>query len=107
MQVHLSRSPVAGGEQEEYVIFGRTAQRAQLLAIIFWQKRDDLPVAWSGDEYEKFTLFGKHEQLLEALRRDQEGLGTFDELSGWTIIPATPEDMAEWTIYRAPDDDVR
>lgn len=85
MKVFLSKCPSSNGF-EELVIFADSETRANELFAHFWFKIDELPVAFSGDEYEKWKCFGTMAQLHTAQRAGKEGLGTWDELTGWTIL---------------------
>ena len=86
MMVLFKSTPEAG--DEEFVIFADTPERATELFANFWFRRDALPITFGGDEYEKWSLFGTKAELQAAQRLGREGMGTWDEVSGWTILPA-------------------
>lgn len=87
MQMFVMRGIAGDDEREEYVIFARDAARASNMSAQFWLHRDELPVQWAGEDWEVYRLFGTGDQLEAAFALDEEGLGIFDELIGWRILP--------------------
>lgn len=83
-----------GLDEDEFIIFAPNQRRALEIYASFINIRVDL-AGWTGEEWERFKVSGRPEQLRKALDRGQEGLGIFDLEHGWVILPPdwnSPED---------------
>ena len=71
----------------EFVIFAKSHSRSAQLLVGFQMIYKDLGNQWHREAWEAWEAAGNEEHLTEALARGEEGLGAYDALKGWTIIP--------------------
>lgn len=82
-----SEGPNDFDDNFEFVIFARSHIRSVQLLVGFQLIYRTLLDQWHPEEWEAWEVAGTEEHLTEALTRGVEGLGAYDHINGWTIIP--------------------
>jgi hypothetical protein len=72
---------------DEFPIFGHTEQRVIDLMHRFVSHLEALPEEFDGKDFDRWSKMGNRSELDEAIARNEEGLGTYDPATGWTIHP--------------------
>jgi len=71
----------------EFVIFAESRIRSAQLLVGFQLIYRALPDTWHPYIWENWETYGIKEQLTRVLAAGVEGLGIFDPVRGWEIIP--------------------
>lgn len=87
----MAMSIIATPIGDELVIFAQSRERATAMGLRFLTIVSELPDAWHGDEASRAHKQATLEQLNTVLDDRIEGLGLYDEGSGWTVWPLPVE----------------
>lgn len=76
---------------DELVIFAKTAERVMAVNIRFMSILGELPTRWRGTEWSDYRAMGSQAQLDMVLGAGVEGLGLYDFENGWTVVPLSDD----------------